>query len=183
MKLCAHAALALLATASLSVAVDTGDSSLIATSITTTIANVQASIDNLTNAAKTFDGHDIDPIVDASNSLIQTITNGILKSDGKKLKTPQALALQTPVTNLKSHAQSLLDTFKAGLNQIETAKACEQTRSQLGKISDNGGKLIDSIVEKIPGFAQKIAESQTAPIKQMLTDAANIFAEGNCIDS
>ncbi|KAJ2981560.1 hypothetical protein NQ176_g1952 [Zarea fungicola] len=180
MKLCA---LALLATASVSLAIDARDSSPIASTITTTIANVQASIDNLTNAAKAFDGHNIDPIVDASNSLIQTITSGILTSEDPKLTTFQALALQTPVADLKSHAQGLLDTFKAGLDQIEMAKACGKTRLQLGKISDSGGKLIDSIVGKIPGFAQKIAEGQTAPIKKMLIDAANIFSEGNCVDS
>ncbi|KAL5344209.1 hypothetical protein ACLOAV_010827 [Pseudogymnoascus australis] len=113
--------------------------------------------------------------------MIEDIVSGIRAvQPSEVISVSDTLSLVTPIKDLKTSAQNLLDAYKVQLETVEMAKGCGATRSQLSMISNNGNILIDLIVSKIPSAVQSIVKQQADQISKILKDANDSFAEGLC---
>lgn len=179
MKFSTNAVVALFTVGAYSAAIETRD----AKAVEGVIAAVQSKIDGLTSAAQSFSGS-IQPVLDASNALIDSITAGTTTVQGSSnLSVSEALAIVAPVKELRTHAQTLDDEVKGKISTIESVKGCGLTRTQLGKISDDAHALIDAIVAKVPAAVQGVAKDQASKITAILDDAKAAVAEGKCNDA
>lgn len=147
------------------------------------LLNVQNGVDNLDAVGKAFDGN-IQPVLDASNALITTVNEGKSTVDGSSnLSLGEALQLLGPVGTLKDHAQTLSDDLLARRAQVQQAKGCDLTRTQIGGIKDSSKGLIASIVSKVPDAAKNIANQQASQFTDILQKAEDNFAGSNCVDA
>ena len=144
------------------------------------IADVQASIEKLDSAVKSYSG-DKGPLVDASEALVKVIKDGKTKVDGSgDLTQTDALALIDPVKDLTSASKTLVDDLTSKRDQVEKAGECDTVRGELKDISTNSDALVKSIVSKVPDALQDIAASLSAGVKKELDEANENFSEANC---
>ncbi|CEJ92834.1 hypothetical protein VHEMI08464 [[Torrubiella] hemipterigena] len=147
------------------------------------IAQVQTGTDNLDAVAKAFNG-DTAPVISSSNALITTINNGKTTVQGSSnLSYGDTISLISNVQELKKHAQTLSDDFKASRDKVQQAKACDITRTQIGSIKTAAQALIAAIVSKVPDNAKSIANDQASQITAVLQEAENNFSTTNCVNA
>ncbi|OAA57813.1 Cell wall galactomannoprotein [Cordyceps fumosorosea ARSEF 2679] len=144
---------------------------------------VQGDIDGLDSAVNGWTS-DPSPVLDASNKLVDTISQGTATVQGSPdLTLDESLTLLDPVQSLKQHAQTLVDDLKAKKDTVQQAGLCEVVEIQIGTISDKSKGLIDATVSKVPQDAQGIAQDQAQGILDVLADAQSAFSPGNCVNA
>lgn len=148
------------------------------------INDVTDSLKALDTAANSFDG-DIQPVVDAADGVINTINNGQQVADGAPpIGLGDAATLLDPVKALDAQAKTLFNDVKGRVPDVEKAKQCDVTREKLSTVNSTGTKLIDTILNKVSStFAKKQAQPYVDDIKKVLSDAQDLFAEGNCVNA
>lgn len=144
------------------------------------IANTQTGIDDLEKVALAFNG-DQKPLIDESNKLIGTVNAGTATvQKTSSISTSEAISLISPVQELKKHAQALSDGFLSRRGDVEKAKACETTHTQIGKLKDASKPLIDAIISKVPDGVRGIANDQASQFTAVLEEAEKNFDSSNC---
>jgi hypothetical protein len=142
--------------------------------------DVKSGIGSVGTAVQGFNGES-GPLIDASEALVGTLTDGKTTVDGSSdLSLEDALGLQDPVKDLTTAAQSLVDELKAKKSAIAEGGFCDETREQITNINTASNSLIDAVVAKVPSAAQPIAEGLVADLKSVLQEAQDEFSEANC---
>lgn len=129
------------------------------------------------------DDDDFQAILDDSNAVINAVNAGVQTAqESSNLSTSDALALLTPIKELKKRAQELDDELKARINEVKTAKACDIARDQLAKLVTGGTDLGNALVSNVPTAVKGIALQQADGFTAILKDAEATLAEDKCIN-
>ncbi|OAQ60337.1 hydrophobic surface binding protein A domain-containing protein [Pochonia chlamydosporia 170] len=154
-----------------------------AKAITDVFAAVQSNIDSLDQAVLAWTCNP-GPVLKASYTLISTIKTGVnTVSASANLTLSESLSLLTPVQNLKTHAQTLVNDLKAKKPQIQTDFECDVVRQTISDMSTNSKGLVDATISKVPAAAQDIAKKQAQGILDVLNDAQTSFNTTNCVNA
>lgn len=147
------------------------------------ISDVGSAITALNDAVTAFSG-DASGLTDASNSLIQTITDGTAKVTATDALTLQdALSLQSTVGDLTTQGQTLTDNLNSKKSAIEAAGLCSTVRDQSSQLNTGSQNLINAIVSKVPTEAQAVAGQLASGLTDVLEQNSDNFEEGSCTDA
>ncbi|KAG5927213.1 hypothetical protein E4U42_002441 [Claviceps africana] len=144
------------------------------------LQHVQSDIQGLDSAVKAG-GTDPEPLLKASNALIQTLKDSKTKVDGSSdLALTDAVKLTQPVQDMTKVSQDLVDDLSKVKSTIEKLGYCDAVRMQTSKINDGSQALIKAVVGKVPQEAQDIASQLSAGLVKILKQAQDDFSEQNC---
>ncbi|KAK3190951.1 hypothetical protein K4F52_002899 [Lecanicillium sp. MT-2017a] len=151
--------------------------------ITGVLDEIKTDIQTLDDAVKNY-SDDKEPLLKASNDLIESIKSGKTKVDGSdNLELNDAVSLTGPVQELTSLGQTLADDLKARRETVEKLGECSLVRTQISSVNEASQALIKSVISKVPEEAQSIAEQLAAGLTDVLNQSQEDFSEANCKDS
>ncbi|OAQ61276.1 cell wall protein [Pochonia chlamydosporia 170] len=150
--------------------------------ITGVLDNVKSDLQNLDAVVKKDgNGKDPEPLLKASNALLQTLKKGKTTVDGSsELALTDAVALTQPVQDLTKLGQTLTDDLKSIRPNVEKLGECQVVRTQISSINAGSQALIKSVVGKVPEEARDIANQLSAGLTKVLEQAQDDFSEQNC---
>ncbi|KAG6041475.1 hypothetical protein E4U41_004052, partial [Claviceps citrina] len=130
--------------------------------------SIKSEIQKLDAAVKAG-GTDPEPLLKASNALIQSIKDGKTKADGSgELTLTDAVQLTQPVQDMAKLSQDLVDNLTAMRSTIEKLGYCGAVRTETTSINEGSQALMKAIVGKVPEEARDIAGQMTGPLVKTL---------------
>ena len=151
--------------------------------ITGVMSNVGNAIDALDSAVKSFSS-DFSPIQEKATDLISSLKQGLANvTSASDLALNDAISLTAPTQSLITKSQTLETDFKAKVNSIEKANACDSVRTSLGAITNASTALTQAINAKLPEQVKDLAAKLSAQDTAILVQAQKDFSEANCKSS
>ncbi|KAG6035476.1 hypothetical protein E4U41_006079 [Claviceps citrina] len=145
------------------------------------INELSGAVKGLLDATRDFKG-DIRPIQGKSTELVATLIDGQAEMDkSDNITLAEAATLVHPVKELEHHSMALLKEFKARIEEVKAAHACNLTRTTFGDISARSARLMDTVLYRLKSsFARGTAKPMADEIKKKLIETEELFSEDNC---
>ncbi|GAB0135734.1 hypothetical protein EsDP_00004061 [Epichloe bromicola] len=154
-----------------------------ASAVKKVIDDISGGVSSLGQAAQSWNGSDIQPVLAPVENLIRLIQHGQAVVDGvDSVGYGGTMSLFPAVRNLDKEINHNFDTFRGRVGHVQKAKACDTVHEKLATVSTIGIGLIDAILGKVSSLAKSLAGRHTDHIKKMLLDAQGLFAQTNCVN-
>jgi DNA-binding FrmR family transcriptional regulator len=149
------------------------------------LADVKSNLENMNSVVKSSgNGNDPEPLLKASNGLLQTLDSGKTTIDGSSdLTLADAMSLTGPVKDLNDVGRDLASNLKGIRSNIEKQGQCKAVRVQISSIKSKSDALVQAVISKVPAMAQNIAKSMSSELASVLQQSEQDFSEQNCKDS
>lgn len=145
------------------------------------IDGVAEDIDSLDKAVQDYSGSDKDPVVKASDTLVDTINDANEKIKGlDDVSASDALPLSSSLMSLNTKAQGLTEDLKAKRGDVEKAGECDTVRKAIEKVNSSSQELVNTAISKVPKGLQNIAEGFVSSFTQSFNDTQDYFSSSNC---